>query len=242
MIAYEGNSLLNGDPIALILTDSSTNRKTGTMIQSWIIPAKDSVMVNDVAVCGDCPLREGACYVTKFFAPNNIQKTYWRGGYEKLDTRWLRNEVLRIGSWGDPAAIPYDVWADLLRRTHLPERFTGYTHQWRTCDTRFATICMASVETLEDAELAHSMGYKTFRVKSKEEAKQPNETECLNRTVGLSCKNCLLCNTTSGDIVIDVHGSINAVYKYRDYRNADSTTGAQPNGDVLADGGDTDDI
>lgn len=242
MIAYEGNSLLNGDPIALILTDKSTNRKTGTMIQSWIIPTKDGVMSNDEAVCGDCPLRAGACYVTKFFAPNNIQKTYWKGGYEKIDYRWLRHEVLRIGSWGDPAAIPFEVWEDLLRRTKMQHRFTGYTHQWRTCDPRFATICMASVETLEDAELAHSMGYKTFRVKSADEPKQPNETMCLNTTIGASCKNCLLCNTASGDIVIDVHGSINAVYKYKDYRNADPATGAQPNSDSLADGGDNSDI
>lgn len=38
MIAYEGNSLINGDPIALILTNKSQNAKTGAMIQSWIIP------------------------------------------------------------------------------------------------------------------------------------------------------------------------------------------------------------
>lgn len=209
MIAYEGNSLINGDPIALILTNKSQNAKTGAMIQSWIIPQHGTLLDKDadISVCGDCPMREGACYVTKFFAPRNVQKTYQASKYEQLDTSKLRNEVLRIGSWGDPAALPHDVWANLLRRTQLSDRFTGYTHQWRTCDPAFTSLCMASVETLEDAELAHSMGYKTFRVKSPDEPKQPNETVCLNTTIGISCKNCLLCNTTSGDIVIDVHGS-----------------------------------
>lgn len=218
MIAYEGNSLLNGAPIALILTTGSSNKKTGTMMQSWIIPVNEDVLVNDEAVCGDCPMREGACYVTKFFAPNNIQKTYRKGNYERLDTSKLRNEILRVGSWGDPAAIPYDVWANLLRRTQLAAKFTGYTHQWRNCDPAFASICMASVETLEDAALAQSMGYKTFRVKEANEPKQPNETMCLNQTIGTNCKNCLLCNTASGDIAIDVHGNTRAVKKYREFR------------------------
>lgn len=217
MIAYEGPSLLDDTPIALILTSGSTNRKTGTMIQSWIIPATGNLLDKDadLSVCGDCALREGACYVTKFFAPRNVQKTYQRGGYEQLTPANIRNEILRIGSWGDPAALPFDVWANLLRRTTLPGKFTGYTHQWRTCDPAFATICMASVESLEDAALAHAMGYKTFRVKSAIEPKQPNETLCLNTTIDLSCKNCLLCNTTSGDVVIDVHGSSKSHKHYK---------------------------
>ena len=216
MIAYEGPSLIDDTPIALILTSGSSNKKTGTMIQSWIIPQEGNLLDKDadISVCGDCPLREGACYVTKFYAPRNIQKTYQRGGYAQLNPAHIRHEVLRIGSWGDPAAVPLDVWKQLIRRTHLAEKHTGYTHQWRACDPGFTSICMASVETEEDAVLAHSMGYKTFRVKKPEEPKMPNETMCLNTTIGLTCKSCLLCNTTSGDIVIDVHGNKNALNNY----------------------------
>lgn len=226
MIAYEGPSLIDDTPIALILTSDSTNKKTGTMIQSWIIPQKGNLLDKDadISVCGDCPLREGACYVTKFFAPRNIQKTYQAGNYVPFKSSDIRNEVLRIGSWGDPAALPYDVWANLIRRTTLFEKYTGYTHQWRTCDPAFSSICMASVETEEDMRLAHSMGYKTFRVKLKEEPKLPNETVCLNTTVGISCKQCLLCNASSGDIVIDVHGSGKSYKHYNLVRNVSPDT------------------
>ena len=224
MIAYEGPSLINGDPIALILTSNSINAKTGTMIQSWIIPVKDNVLVNDEAVCGDCIMREGACYVTKVFAPSNVQKSYRAGKYKAFQSSDLRHEILRIGSWGDPAAVPADIWLNLLRRTQLSDKYTGYTHQWRTCDPIFATFCMASVETLEDAKLAQSMGYSTFRVKEAYEPKQPNETLCLNQTIGITCKQCLLCNTSSGDIAIDVHGTNRTVNKYREIRLTLSTT------------------
>jgi hypothetical protein len=216
MIAYEGPSSIDDTPIALILTGDSANKKTGTMIQSWIIPQKGNLLDKDadISVCGDCPLREGACYVTKFFAPRNIQKTYQADKYDRLTAASIRHEVLRVGSWGDPAAVPADIWLRLIRLTHLNKRFTGYTHQWRTCDPIFATFCMASVETEEDMHLAHSMGYKTFRVKLKEEPKLPNETMCLSTTIGISCKQCLLCNANSGDVVIDVHGSSKSYKHY----------------------------
>lgn len=219
MIAWEGDSLLNGEPIALILTKNSMNRKTGSMIQSWIIPQKGNLLDKDadISVCGNCPLRQ-ACYVTKFHAPRNIQKTYQRGGYDQIQPTDIRHEILRVGSWGDPAALPVGVWKGLLRRTALPQKHTGYTHQWRTCDPDFATICMASVESESDAIQAHAMGYKTFRVKSPSEPKLPNEIVCLNTTVGVACKQCTMCNTTSGDIVIDVHGNRRALSKYSEIR------------------------
>jgi hypothetical protein len=91
---------------------------------------------------------------------------------------------------------------------------------------------MDSVETLEDAKLAQSMGYKTFRVKEANEPKQPNETMCLNQTIGITCKQCLLCNTTSGDIAIDVHGTSRAVNKYRQFRLTLDPTHIGPNGQM----------
>lgn len=222
MIAYEGPSLLNGEPIALILTFGSQNRKTGTMIQSWIIPQSDPVSTPDadLSVCGDCPLREAACYVLKFRAPNQIQKTYLRGGYKYLKREKLRNEILRIGSWGDPAAIPFEVWEKLLLLTRNPTKYTGYTHQWRTCDPRFATICMASVETEEAMLEAQALGYKTFRVKDPTELKTPNETLCLNTTAGLTCKNCLLCNGQGTNVVVSAHGARGQVAAYQNFRKS----------------------
>jgi hypothetical protein len=222
MIAYEGPSLIDDTPIALIITDGSSNKKTGTMLQSWIIPQQGNIndKDGDYSVCGDCAMHD-ACYVTKIFAPRNVQKTYQAGKYDKLTSDFIRHEILRIGAWGDPAALPADVWLDLLRRTRQPGRHTGYTHQWRTCDPIFATFCMASVETEADMHLAHSMGYKTFRVKLPTEPKLPNETMCLNSTIGLTCKKCLLCNASSGDITIDVHGSGKSYKHYNILREKD---------------------
>jgi hypothetical protein len=216
MIAWEGDSLLNGEPIALILTQGSKNKKTGDMLQSWIIPQKGNLLHKDVdiSVCGNCPLREGACYVTKFQAPRNVQKTYQRGGYELIKPNNIRNEILRVGSWGDPAALPAIIWQRLLRRTTLSGKHTGYTHQWRTCDPVFATFCMASVENEADMNLAHSMGYRTFRVKNFEEPALPNEVMCLNTKIGVTCKQCTMCNASSGDIVINVHGTPRSINKY----------------------------
>lgn len=231
MLVYEGPSELDGKPIALILTNNSINRKTGTMVQSWIIPTSVDLMKDDSSVCGDCSIHE-ACYVTKVFAPNNVQKTYKAGKYAKLKSSDIGHEILRIGAWGDPAAIPVDIWLRLLRRTNLIGKHTGYTHQWRTCDPLFATFCMASVETLEDAKLAQAMGYKTFRVKDVNEPKQPNETMCLNQTIGITCKQCLLCNTTSGDVVIDAHGTNHLIKKYREKRLLVDPTFIGANGQV----------
>lgn len=97
---------------------------------------------------------------------------------------------VRIGSYGDPAAVPTRVWAELVR---YAKNWTGYTHMWKPqpcgdCDGRGYTLfpcescrqsgydlmgppdpdlkryCMASVDTPEERAEAQALGWRTFMV------------------------------------------------------------------------------
>jgi hypothetical protein len=206
MIIYKGGSLINGESIVGILTFGSNNKKTGNMIQAWVIPEKNPNKNKDadIAVCGDCPLRMGTCYVNKAFSVGGVYKKYKRGGYPEFDKRFLRNETLRITAWGDPAAIPFEVWKNLAKRVTMS---TGYTHQWKTCDQRMQRLVMASTETVTDTLLAQSMGWKTFRIKSANAPLLPSEIICPYTTGDiLNCKSCGICDGIKSNVVVNVHG------------------------------------
>ncbi len=116
-VVWEGASLIDGSPIVLILTgfvSPSSNRKTGRLIQSWILqqefaPTFAASRGLDFGVCGSCPLKlsqTGSCYVN-LLPINNIHRKYQEGTYPKFGTNEI--EVLkryrypiRIGSYGDP--------------------------------------------------------------------------------------------------------------------------------------------
>ena len=92
-ILYDGPSVLDGSPIVCIATLSTSNRKTGAMIQTWILradkdPVTASKLGDDVSICGNCPLRHhtgGACYVNIGQAPRSIFDGFIRGIYEPFD-------------------------------------------------------------------------------------------------------------------------------------------------------------
>lgn len=166
MKIWSGESLLTGEPISLYMTFGSSNRKTGKMAQTWIL--RDDVephratLDEQRAVCGDCKLRDNGCYVTKFQAPLTVYRRY-------VDTDIVeppkRIAALRIGSYGDPAAVPFKVWRKLVMRTQ--GTITGYTHSWREADRRLQKYCMASVDTPSEALMALADGWSifaTFRV------------------------------------------------------------------------------
>jgi hypothetical protein len=93
--------------------------------------------------------------------------------------------------------------------------WTGYTHQWRTCDPRWKGYLMASVETVADQAIARAAGWRTFRVgtdpQSAREVVCPASAEAGYKT---TCSHCRLCSGTTGrgaesgarDIVIAPHG------------------------------------
>lgn len=214
---WRGPSQLTGEPVVLIATAGSKNAKTGDMIQTWILsqhyhPAEAAKGgQHDEMICGGCPLRGSQettrrCYVNVTFAPAAIWNAWKRRSYGAylLPNAWI-GKALRVGAYGDPAAVPLDVWLSLF--VHLkPKKWTGYTHQWETCPEGFATFCMASVETAEQAVRAQPKGYRTFRTGWEG---LPGETHCpasVEMGHRSTCEKCGLCNGMRG--VMDKRGSI----------------------------------
>lgn len=234
MILYEGPSLLNGEPIVAIATGlvtPSTNRKTGPMIQTWILAQDEAPHVavksgNDAAVCGDCPARGKWCYVTTFQGPRSIWETWKRGGYPKLDLDSLKGRPVRFGAYGDPAAVPFHIWDDI---SFVASMTTGYTHQWKTCDPLYKAHCMASVDTLEEALEARKAGWRTFRLVDDEDAEVlDKELVCpAAEEAGkkIQCIQCGACNGTAKNrkshIIIKAHGA--KTKRYDEWLGTEST-------------------
>jgi hypothetical protein len=217
-IAWEGNSLLNDSPIVLILTGlnfPSHNSKTGDLIQSWVLqqdylPSQAWKEGKDTGVCGNCPLKR-ICYVN-LIPVNNLWRKYKAGGYPLLDNKILsrikrRHRQLRVTSYGEATAIPFDAWIPLLEAA---AGNTGYTHQWRDCDRRWQRYLMASVEDPKDVAIANSLGWRTFRPITSVNSLLPREIICTNsQDRDVTCEDCRLCSGTNrqGANIADlIHG------------------------------------
>lgn len=237
VILYRGPSILTGTPIVVVATGvnqfksrHSENTKTGAMIQTWILadngkdPSSTVRDKEDSSICGDCPHKGKSCYVNVSQAPQAVYKAHKRGiypDYSPAEHRDLfKGRAMRFGSYGDPAAVPFDVWAQFLP---IVPRRTGYTHQWRTCNPMFRFLCMASCETEQDRELAKTMGYRTFRVRVSYQAVQAGEVICPASEEAGKRKTCEQCNACTGakpgndlrnDVTILIHGPRNKVVGY----------------------------
>lgn len=223
-------SVLDGAPIVLVLTGfrrGSKNAKTGTMIQSWILPERvdpqlATITGQDRSVCGSCPRRPrarqelpggpGDCYVTVSRAPLTVWRAYRAGRYVPLDLEDLstfHGRKLRIGSYGDPVAVPCDVWDRIIAGGRLAG-WTGYTHAWRHPQAvNFQRMVMASVDTIPDHAEALRGGWRTFRVRPIGGPVLPTERICpASEEAGhrTTCATCGACNGAGGHRVIQVHG------------------------------------
>lgn len=221
-LLYQGPSVL--DPsrdIICILTFRSTNRKTGDIPQTWIMDASMEPHIavktgDDASVCGSCvhrPSTGGACYVSTFQAPLMIYRGWMEDRYPDATPMLLKRidgQTIRLGAYGDPAAVPYDVWENLLKYSGSS---LGYTHQalHPNFDYRILRHCMVSADSPQDAVVFRDAGLRTFRVKQPEEPLLSFEIECLaDSTPGMTCQLCKRCNGAEHQgksIAIDVHGS-----------------------------------
>lgn len=223
-LLYDGPSRLGPHPIVVLATPTSKNSKTGDMKQVYIllrdIPPTEAIRSGDDAtICGDCVHRgvEGrrTCYVSMVVGgPSMVWKAYQRGLFEPA-LSWLArcrvfdDAYLRIGAYGDPAALPFKFWYSPL----LGARgWTGYTHQWRTCSPDFAKLFMASVEDEDEAREAQRIGYRTYRARPIGSDLLPGEFQCPaadeagHRT---TCRRCLLCRglaSPAKSVSIELHG------------------------------------
>jgi hypothetical protein len=255
VILYRGPSQINGESIVCVATGisrASRNEKTGAFIQTYILPESENPLAalfsgTDEAVCGNCPLRPkvqadgtrklGACYVNVGQGPLAVWRAYKAGAYRDYDPRedreLFRGRLLRLGSYGDPAAVPLAVWEEVCS---LSKHWTGYTHQWRTCDPAYARYCMASVEKAEDRNLALRKGYRTFRVRLPEQPIDKGEFICPASAEAGKRRTCADCKACSGSKpggrnvspVIIVHGLDWKVAKYRDILKDHPESGPHP--------------
>lgn len=224
-LLYEGPSQIDGEPVACIVTNpaqSRLNEKTQRVIQTYILrsdidPVEAIRSGQDVSICGDCTHRaangERSCYVQVWSAPRNIWLAYQNRKYPLglvEDLAETAGEVVRMGAYGDPAAIPFGLWSALFAFGAFP---LGYTHQWRSCDPRFKLYCMASVESAAERVEARAMGWRTFRVRRSVDAILDHEVACPASAESgrrTSCSECRACGGHSAkaqcDIAIIAHG------------------------------------
>lgn len=237
IVFYKGPSQINGGPIVSIATGlkyPSPNTKTGPLVQTYFLvdgvhPMEAVHTGADEAVCGSCRHRgiivthpdtgrqkniERSCYVTLMHGPAVVYQSYQDGLYPEVTPtiarRILSGRQIRVGAFGDPASVPFNVLQTVLSRAR---DISGYTHHWEEFP-ELAAFCMASVDTEEERSRAKSLGFRTFRVRSKGAPVLAGEGQCpASAEMGKAaqCCTCLLCGgqTTKAraDVTIIVHGA-----------------------------------
>jgi hypothetical protein len=197
--------------IATGFSTPSDNRKTGDMVQIWILcKAEDPVTAIrtglDRLICGNCRHRghevdgrfgvERTCYVNEGQAPLGIWKAWKAGRYPALRSlEVFTGRKVRFGAYGDPTHLPISL---ALAIAGAASGWTGYTHQWRKPSLQgWKTLLMASVDTTAELVIARSLGWSTFRVGSEATA---GEQLCASDREGTPCAECLLCSGVRGGL------------------------------------------
>ena len=215
VVLWQGKSLIDNERIMLVATgilDSTTaNRKTGDMIQTYILrrdmhPMFARRLGEDKSICGDCKHKEySTCYVNLCHGPIAVFKAFHDGAYrpwQAEDISLFQDRYVRFGTYGDPAAVPFEVWETIAKAS---KGYTGYTHQWKKCDQRLQKYCMASVDSIKGFNKeffqAQLMGWRTFRVRENlENELLDNEFVCpASKEAGVktNCEHCRACSGTS---------------------------------------------
>lgn len=226
IILWQGASLIDGKPIVVIATGinrASRNSKTGSMIQTFIIrsdirPTDALKTGDDRSVCGDCSKRpaihvskgkgDRPCYVNVGRSVNAVYAAFVRGAYPEVPLARAREafsgRVLRLGSYGNSSAAPFEVWAEAAADC---AGHTGYIHNWRSADPRWRELVMASVESFAEALEARKLGYRLFRVRLPGESLIHREIACpASKEAGhrTTCFQCLACGGTSSKAKVDI--------------------------------------
>jgi hypothetical protein len=187
---------------------------------------------SDVAICGACPHRGThelrkigkrfvsvvvgrSCYVNLGQGPRSVAVALLNNAYPDVSNdlptiaRIGSGAKVRLGAYGDPAAVPANVWRALLSES---TGHTGYTHQWRS--NRLASalrdIVQASCDSLADRVLARMKGWGTFTVTARGEALPSGAILCpASEEAGkvTTCAECRMCDGSGRDIAIPAHGS-----------------------------------
>ena len=213
-ILYEGTT--NGEKFVVIATGvvrPSVNRKTGDMIQVWILLVDQSPIegiqsgLDAETICIGCPFASGSgCYVNLGKAPLAVWQAYHRGSYPVLKGYSVfKNRGVRFGAYGNPSLIPLKIVKAIRRRAG---KTTGYFHDWRgnRKALEYGQYFMASTDTLESLKEAKAEGLRVFHASREKPAGR--FVTCLNVTRGKTCSECGICNGGTGpDVWVPLHGS-----------------------------------
>lgn len=174
-------------------------------------------LINDAEVCFNCPFsfnqnngKSGGCYthkgllsfglksklnrLNKLYLSGKIQTGYF-GIFEKIYKYSLKYPIkfARFGTYGEPTLLPIELMQSL---STIVKKYSGYTHQWDKCDPAYARFLMSSVHNIFEANIAKSLGYRSFLVGSDKPA---NFVLCPSSSTiakenKISCANCGLCS------------------------------------------------
>jgi hypothetical protein len=224
------------------LANRSRNRKTGAMVQTYIMrldvdPVQAIKLGLDGSICGTgknrCPhmLQERTnaagkvklvrtCYVNVGQGPLTIWRAWERGNVPMPDIHTVQRAIaatgrpLRMGAYGDPAAIPQHVWESILP---FATGRTGYTHQWNNkVGWWLKGTVMASCDSPSDHWNAVDAGWGTFTVLPHENFKLlfsgltrttscPSDPRFKDLFKPIPCNECLKCDGTR-NVAIRAHG------------------------------------
>ena len=231
IIIYRGPSLINGKPIVALAQSDSTNSKTGNMVQTFILsdemdPLTASRTGADESICGDCPHRGTAnsndkgqatdrtCYVTLAHAPLGKYKALKKGVYgNAIATRpelvaFGAGKGVRLGTYGDPCAVPNSVWQALTSRAEYQTAYThGKVNPW-------PQGIMSSADSALQAQAMWEKGERTFRVVASvadiikgKEVLCPASEEAGRKATCATCKLCGGASIKARSIAIPAHGT-----------------------------------
>lgn len=182
----------------------SSNSKTGDAVQITSVPQAmidhgkaDTAL--DSAVCFDCTYSNGrGCYVTKGTAymglkskVKSLHKKLSFNNWDEILAKVREYKYIRFGSYGEPILLSIKQITQLIEKAST---WTGYTHQWRNAKyDEYKKYFMASVETVEAAMKAQSMGWRYFFVIKKDYVLPEGITidghklKCGNKTIAINC-------------------------------------------------------
>lgn len=195
--------------IATGIARPSANRKTGPMVQVWIIPTrKDPTKISSRGVvCFDCPI-QSECYVNWGNAPLMVWQGFKRGSFPWLPSADVfTGRRIRWGACGEPTLIPLELMTECNKAAF---GWTGYTHRWEEKGIQpYRRFLMASCESEKGARKAAKRGWRSYRI-GENPGVAGGDALCVNAQ-GLQCYDCLLCSGTAGkgkgSIYIPAHGT-----------------------------------
>jgi len=234
-IIYRGPSLIDGAPIVAVAIASSRNTKTGNMVQTYILlsgidPRAANKSGADYSICGTCPhrgtptddpkraLAKGrSCYVQIGQGPLGVFRMLARDGYRAVtghaDIAAIGSgRMVRLGTYGDPAAVPSYVWDSLIFEA---TGHTAYSHQSGVQSADFRPdLFMVSADSDKAARAAWKEGRRTFRVIGDiadiikgEEVLCPASEEAGRRTTCTDCRLCGGAAVKAKSVAIVAHGA-----------------------------------